>query len=596
MADRIEAELIVRAISEGFEKIGKDLKGVADATDKVKASNEKNSTSFTELKAKMDLASGALSKVKDGFVAVFNFAKEGATIKRTADTFDALAASVDGTADSMLGKLKAATGGAVTDLELMSSANRFLAMGLADSEDSAAKLSQTAVTLGQAMGEEAGASMENFALLLANQSIPRLDSFGISSGVVRERIKELTTGVDALDKETAFMTAVMEQADVTMEKIGQTGGATADNFTRLEVSASNLWNSLKVGVSEALDPVAESLADTADGAASVTTALDNGRSAWTNVLTVAQELHPELKLLTEDYVDQRQKVEDAANSNNKLSKELDTTTDAVVRGRPEMVGYADGLARIKQEAEEMAAQFVVSQETLDTWGISISNNILNADTFAEKMVFMATETDGFTEALNAAFGGTELLSGGLEEISKSATDSKDAQNEFNASVASLKEQATSGEISLKQFNASMSELTGEADTASSSLGKVGEFINGLGDKTVTVSFVSDTSGFNAPNSYEASGLIDSGGGVTSTGDAFGHSGLDFIVGPGYNEAAGRPKMFGAESGERVTITPAGDIGNGIGGSGSTVNVYVSGARATPQGIASAVSQALTPAG
>ena len=41
------------------------------------------------------------------------------------------------------------------------------------------------------MGNGATESMENFALMLANQSILRLDSFGISSGKVTARIEEL---------------------------------------------------------------------------------------------------------------------------------------------------------------------------------------------------------------------------------------------------------------------------------------------------------------------------------------------------------------------------------------------------------------------
>ncbi|MCP4933511.1 MAG: hypothetical protein GY927_04740, partial [bacterium] len=289
MADQIKVDMIVKALSEGFEGVTSEMGKVEDSFGKVAVAQElanqknvaykqgvqqltqgvkdgtitmedaaqgaqrlgdelgigaekaqKTGTSWTELASKMSVAKEVLGTVAAGFKAVYDIAKEGAAIERTSETFDALSASINGTADSLLGKLQTATGGAVSNLELMSSANRFMAMGLADTEDSAAKLAQTAVTLGQAMGDEAGPSMENFALLLANQSIPRLDSFGISSGVVRERIAELTAGVDGLDKETAFMTAVMEQADATMGKIGQTGGATADNFTRLSVSGQNL--------------------------------------------------------------------------------------------------------------------------------------------------------------------------------------------------------------------------------------------------------------------------------------------------------------------------------------------------------------------
>ena len=51
--------------------------------------------------------------------------------------------------------------------------------------------------------------VSDFALMLANQSLPRLDNFGISSGKVRARIEELMSTVAGMTRETAFMQAVM---------------------------------------------------------------------------------------------------------------------------------------------------------------------------------------------------------------------------------------------------------------------------------------------------------------------------------------------------------------------------------------------------
>jgi hypothetical protein len=77
----------------------------------------------------------------------------------------------------------------VSDAELMKSANQFLVMGLADSTEEASKFAEMATQLGRAMGKEAVPAMADFAAMLANQSIPRLDTFGISSGNVRQSIE-----------------------------------------------------------------------------------------------------------------------------------------------------------------------------------------------------------------------------------------------------------------------------------------------------------------------------------------------------------------------------------------------------------------------
>jgi len=113
-------------------------------------------------------------------------------------------------------------------------------MGLADSSESASEMAEMATRLGMAMGEDATASMENFALMMANQSVPRLDSFGISASAVRTRIDELMSSVEGMTREQAFAMAVAEEGAVALERLGDAGkegaaagmaqlGATFDN-------------------------------------------------------------------------------------------------------------------------------------------------------------------------------------------------------------------------------------------------------------------------------------------------------------------------------------------------------------------------------
>lgn len=154
-------------------------------------------------------------------------ANDSAKIDQTRKTFDKLAISIGSDGVEALGLLGDATRGMVADADLMLAGNKFMAMGLADSAEGAADLAEMATQLGLAMGEEAGPSMENFALMLANQSIPRLDSFGISSGKVRERILELMDATEGLTREQAFMQAVMEQGNATMAKVGEQGNTLA---------------------------------------------------------------------------------------------------------------------------------------------------------------------------------------------------------------------------------------------------------------------------------------------------------------------------------------------------------------------------------
>lgn len=240
---------------KGTKAATKDLKALEGQT--------KESTS------KLDMMKGGLSKIALAagtagaalFAAkkAFDFGAEGAQIMRMRDVFDRLTESIDETASVVLGKMRDATMGMVSDSELMRASARTMSMGLASTGDEVAKLAEIAVKLGSAMGKEAGPAMEEFGLLLANTSTLRLDTFGISAGKVKARIIELRDATPGLTREAAFMTATMEQAEISMEKLGD--AMKADAYSVAQAEMSNLTDEFKVFTSIALAPAVKGLGD-----------------------------------------------------------------------------------------------------------------------------------------------------------------------------------------------------------------------------------------------------------------------------------------------------------------------------------------------
>ena len=203
------------------------------------------------------IVGGALG-VAGGAVVKFagDLATSAAPAEAVTNTFKNLAASIGEEAAPMLEQLRQATRGMVADTDLMQATNKFMSMGLADSSEEAAKLAEMATQLGSAMGMDATASMEDFALMLANQAIPRLDNFGISSGQVRTRIDELMAADQNLTREQAFMQAVMEQGETSMAKIGEQSGTTAASMAQVQAQLENL----KISIGTALLPILGELA------------------------------------------------------------------------------------------------------------------------------------------------------------------------------------------------------------------------------------------------------------------------------------------------------------------------------------------------
>lgn len=198
---------------------------------------------------------------------VGEFFELGQSVRVANETFIALSGGAS-QASANLAMMQASTGGVVDNMTLMNGANRLLLMGLVQTGDEAARMTQMAVTLGRAMGHDAGQSIEDFAALLANQSIPRLDNFGISSDRVRQRIDELKAS--GMGMQEAFKLAVLEQGAISLERLGDAANAAITPVDQLKVKVQNLGEEVSQNFATAVNGlvgIAQALAENPDNAA-----------------------------------------------------------------------------------------------------------------------------------------------------------------------------------------------------------------------------------------------------------------------------------------------------------------------------------------
>lgn len=228
-----------------------------------------------------NLMTSAIGKIGElGRSLANDLINEAPRLEGVRRTFNSLAADIGEDADVMMSAMREATRGMVSDAGLMEASNKLVAMGLAASSSEAAELAEVATQLGVAMGEDATASMENFALMMSNQSLPRLDSFGISSGAVRERIIELMEATEGLTREEAFNAAVMEQAAVAMERVGEQGEGTAGIIGNFQTSLQNLKDGALAALLPALGELMAPLGELAEQYGPMVLAWAEEAGAW----------------------------------------------------------------------------------------------------------------------------------------------------------------------------------------------------------------------------------------------------------------------------------------------------------------------------
>ncbi len=194
--------------------------------------------SFKRLQQAMELgiAGAMLNKVGDIASQMYEL---GEATRIATSTFTSLSGGT-AEANDLLAQLQERTGGIISNLELMQGASKYLSMGLGQTSEEVSRLIEMATKLGGAMGNDAASSVEDFAMLLANQSLLRLDQFGISSGKVRERIEELQEAIDGLSREDAFRMAVLEQGSAALDRLGESADAAVTPLARFQTSLENI--------------------------------------------------------------------------------------------------------------------------------------------------------------------------------------------------------------------------------------------------------------------------------------------------------------------------------------------------------------------
>lgn len=165
----------------------------------------------------------------------------GQQVRATENIFENITRPI-GDSQMVLESLRSTTRGVVDDMTLMQGANQFLRMGLAGNNDELQRLIGMAVQLKKPT-ESVTEAIDNFGLMMANQSVLRLDSFGLSSARVRAEIERLTTSL-GITREEAFKLAVLSEGEKALMALGGAVAANVTQWDKLGVSISNVMNKI----------------------------------------------------------------------------------------------------------------------------------------------------------------------------------------------------------------------------------------------------------------------------------------------------------------------------------------------------------------
>ncbi len=189
------------------------------------------------------LATTAITKLTSSLV---EFVSKGAQLQGVQTSFERLGKAAGQSTETMLDELQRGTRGLVTNLDLMTSANKAMLLGLPVTSQSMGELAKTATTLGKAMGQDATTSLNDLIVALGRSSPLILDNLGLTVKVGEANEKyaaKLGVTADSLtdvQKKMAFYEAAMEAARKKTIELGDQTLTLSERLSKVWVNVENV--------------------------------------------------------------------------------------------------------------------------------------------------------------------------------------------------------------------------------------------------------------------------------------------------------------------------------------------------------------------
>jgi|GEM_PF-6262833 len=205
---------------------------------------------------KLALAAAAVGLTVELGKTVVELGNYGQIVERTSQKFVAFSGGAEMAARNLAAVQKAADYG-ISSMDAMQYSSMLLSMGLADTGEKAGQIIRLALMLGP-VWRDASTNVQDFTMLLANQSVRRLDQFGLSISAVKERQKELmATG---LASDLAFTNAVLEIGTQRMHELERAGMGATTSAQKLTAAWADLRAELSKQFAESVGTMESGLA------------------------------------------------------------------------------------------------------------------------------------------------------------------------------------------------------------------------------------------------------------------------------------------------------------------------------------------------
>ncbi len=202
--------------------------------------------------------------------------------ERLGKATDNLAQSIGTSGDAMVKSIQDASKGMVNQVDAMTAANKAMLFGIVENEDQMKELTTIAIVLGQAMGRDAAASVDDLTTALGRQSPMILDNLGITLkleeayAIYARELGKTAEELTEVERKQAFANAALEKGRERVEQLG--GEVVVDKLGQIEALTA-AWADFQAEFGSFL--VAGGVIETLT---KVAVALKEGAQAWQDAI------------------------------------------------------------------------------------------------------------------------------------------------------------------------------------------------------------------------------------------------------------------------------------------------------------------------
>lgn len=438
----VEADIskLLKDTAEGVDKVEDSLEDVDDAA-------QETTSRFQSLKDVALKAAKALVAAGAAMAAAFKASMDAVRGLRIETSFRIMAARVQQSSNEILTAMKTASQGVVEDTELMRLANQALLLGVAKTPEEFAKLTSSAITLGQAVGQDAVTSLEQLINAAGRRSTEVLDNLGISLAEVNaemEKVAQQEFGVavsqlDQAQKNAVFMRAALE---VAAQKAEELGGLTRDLGTAMEQAVTGGKN-LKQELGEIVN-IMFNLLSSGEQNKSLMDRLTEGAREWQRIMISIQAIIGAIgltfgQLITLEFTSLKELEEGFKKNFQALSAELNEQfkqildpeqfAEDIATGLPSVSPLEPVVEATKEDAEEIEDTVTDLVDRLSTSmidAVARRQERLEAleETHGQKLVDITTRYQERLADLNQSFEERrqEIIASAQEQLADLAED------------------------------------------------------------------------------------------------------------------------------------------------------------------------------